>query len=1085
MEKLTFYGLQPDIFFSQPWFEEFVTVYADVINELIRDPISQLQSIRDISNIKDPWVASQTLKQIGFDLPIDFIRHNMDKLKSALSQLVLYAERSGTSDYADQLQFIFGRSVDVVELYTNNYKDYYERPYGPLLIDGGEWYKTTHIDLGMQALPTDSLVIPRGKLRRDRYIDAFYELAPWNVVVENFYYNIDMQLDTYFSGVLFRHPKRYIEFGAGAYVEENLTIDCVSEIYEQGKANVSVTVLRGAVGDGTSVVNSTVEVDATLSSSRPGLITFVGNRMEVGNVNNNTPVTIFATYKGNTVSKDITVLNSDVYDSIKIDGPVVARTSNTETFTVLTERRGRFETSSIEVRTATPNVTVANGTVDFSLLTEDTTVYLEASTIVGNVELSTVHAVQVKYITHEVQLDSLSLGMVDEVFENSQLNITAMANYTDGYSRNVLCSYSSDSDILNILPDGTVYVGMVEDDVEVTITARYQDKVDVENTKKLLVKSRTNTIKSIHIQGPNTVYGQSKTQYALVATFSDGSQAYVHCDWVCSQYSISEDGVLDAGYVTEERDSLTIIKASVDGLSTSMEVLVVATPVVLNSISVNGTDILNEGSSAKFTSFAQYSNGRQVSIRPSWSIVGNYPWITVDNNGMVSFSNPKEGIVEVQAVYNHNGKRYTQSKPLVLVPKTKIIVGLLISGPTTVSEAKRIALTATAVYSDGTSEIVSPYWEVFPADPLNDEEPMADITSPGVLQGRYVEEETDVIAIARYYSGVAEFKVTVLPFIEPSPDIPIASRIIGTATFTSDTRASFAHMITFEESGEIAVSSDWSIDAPPDVAQIDENGILWSVNGKNTVVTVTSTYVCRDQTVIDSVVVHIMSSMEPELQAIRIWGDAFISDVEPHKYIAELFYKGQDIRENAGRVVDAEWSVINSEHSSKVVINPDGRLFVVDDSDLFSVTLQATFTENFETVTDTKVIQFIPAAAELKSEFGVGPIGIDTGEELAANPLTQIPNLVSGFEFTIVSNLGQFGYFCHPVSMGIATFTDTTSSFVGGWDGASWPDDGNIGTVYGPIVIQRKDENNNISDWYLYRTDFDGNGEQTFQITFP
>ena len=67
--------------------------------------------------------------------------------------------------------------------------------------------------------------------------------------------------------------------------------------------------------------------------------------------------------------------------------------------------------------------------------------------------------------------------------------------------------------------------------------------------------------------------------------------------------------------------------------------------------------------------------------------------------------------------------------------------------------------------------------------------------------------------------------------------------------------------------------------------------------------------------------------------------------------------------------------------------------------------------------------------------------------------------------------------------MGLAEFLDTASDFVGGWDGASWPDDGDIGSEYGPIIIQRT-LHGITSDWYLYRTDFDGLGAFEFKITF-
>jgi len=75
-------------------------------------------------------------------------------------------------------------------------------------------------------------------------------------------------------------------------------------------------------------------------------------------------------------------------------------------------------------------------------------------------------------------------------------------------------------------------------------------------------------------------------------------------------------------------------------------------------------------------------------------------------------------------------------------------------------------------------------------------------------------------------------------------------------------------------------------------------------------------------------------------------------------------------------------------------------------------------------------------------------------------------------------------YFCYPASLGLAEFIDTASQFIGGWDGASWPDDGSVGDQMGPIAIQRKNELGISSTWYLYRTDFDGIGTYTYEVTF-
>jgi len=78
---------------------------------------------------------------------------------------------------------------------------------------------------------------------------------------------------------------------------------------------------------------------------------------------------------------------------------------------------------------------------------------------------------------------------------------------------------------------------------------------------------------------------------------------------------------------------------------------------------------------------------------------------------------------------------------------------------------------------------------------------------------------------------------------------------------------------------------------------------------------------------------------------------------------------------------------------------------------------------------------------------------------------------------------GLYGYFLSPKDYGDVRFR-SSGGITGGWDGASWPDDGSTGDQYGPIAITRTNELGVSSTWYLYRTDFDGIGTYTYEVTF-
>lgn len=79
-----------------------------------------------------------------------------------------------------------------------------------------------------------------------------------------------------------------------------------------------------------------------------------------------------------------------------------------------------------------------------------------------------------------------------------------------------------------------------------------------------------------------------------------------------------------------------------------------------------------------------------------------------------------------------------------------------------------------------------------------------------------------------------------------------------------------------------------------------------------------------------------------------------------------------------------------------------------------------------------------------------------------------------------------FAYFAHPASMGVALFTDLTSSFQGSWDGAKWLDDFSNFDETGPIEVTFDDGTGPVL-WYVYRTDWAGpsSAPSPFQIDYP
>ena len=97
--------------------------------------------------------------------------------------------------------------------------------------------------------------------------------------------------------------------------------------------------------------------------------------------------------------------------------------------------------------------------------------------------------------------------------------------------------------------------------------------------------------------------------------------------------------------------------------------------------------------------------------------------------------------------------------------------------------------------------------------------------------------------------------------------------------------------------------------------------------------------------------------------------------------------------------------------------------------------------------------------------------------------LTNVFTTTNNQEFAVdQSNSVDYVFIAYPAALGRATFVDTSIPYIGegGWEGATWPDNGDfIFDSYEPIVITRDG-----TDWYVYRTDFPGVGNRTWSIEF-
>src|SRR5690606_16593761 len=133
------------------------------------------------------------------------------------------------------------------------------------------------------------------------------------------------------------------------------------------------------------------------------------------------------------------------------------------------------------------------------------------------------------------------------------------------------------------------------------------------------------------------------------------------------------------------------------------------------------------------------------------------------------------------------------------------------------------------------------------------------------------------------------------------------------------------------------------------------------------------------------------------------------------------------------------------------------------------------------TVQDTHTVTVVDVPLIIYPYYGVADMNAVKDEAFILALTGRGPNGDRTATFTLDSGAAGSGlkmYYAYPVSYGLATFTDTSNGFEGGWDGVR----NDPFTLPGPIIVPVT-VGGNVVDFYLYGTDFDGLGQVTWQVT--
>jgi hypothetical protein len=417
----------------------------------------------------------------------------------------------------------------------------------------------------------------------------------------------------------------------------------------------------------------------------------------------------------------------------------------------------------------------------------DNTTYYFVSRAYDTYDNESENSVELSY--NPVTLTSMSISGNDFVNESSSADYTATAFFSDGSSQTVTNStgWSENSAYASINSIGKLTTSSVPSDQTVTIQASYTYNGATETDTKVVTITDVSvpvTLTSLSISGSDSVNESSSANYTATAFFNNGNTQTVTSSANWSENSayaaINSSGLLTTLEVPS--DQTVTIQASYiyNGVTETdtkeVSITDVIVPVTLSSLSISGVDSVNEGSSAGYTATALLSDGSTQNVTSSAGWSENSFYASINTNGLLTtIEVPSDRTVTIQASYTYNGATETAAKTVtitdVIIPVT--LTGLSISGVDSVNENSSAAYTATAAFSDGSSQSVtsSAGW--------SENSFYASINTNGLLTTIEVPSDRTVTIQASYtYNGATETAtkgVTIIdvPASNLPPDTPV------------------------------------------------------------------------------------------------------------------------------------------------------------------------------------------------------------------------------------------------------------------------------------------------------------------------
>lgn len=221
----------------------------------------------------------------------------------------------------------------------------------------------------------------------------------------------------------------------------------------------------------------------------------------------------------------------------------------------------------------TASLVVTTSGLTANSIAADTQVTITASYSENGVTRTSTAAVTVKAPV----LSSIAISCPSSMNAGTIGSCNASATYSDGNSKSVSSSFSSNNASLVVAATGNLSAGSVSVDTQVSITATYTEN-SVSRTAVAVVLIKAPTLTSLSISCPASMNAKSSGSCSGSATFTDGSSKAVSPSWSSSNASALAvaNGNLTAGDVSADTQvtvNATYTESNITKISTAAIVI--------------------------------------------------------------------------------------------------------------------------------------------------------------------------------------------------------------------------------------------------------------------------------------------------------------------------------------------------------------------------------------------------------------------------------------------------------------------------------------------------------------------------------